>query len=159
MHLNYLFILIYHFLLGYVGPWGPTTAHCEKQDDKSICPTRLLGLDSPDQQPKSPLGLNVEGSNGAITSTPITSEKKATLGGGLIRPIPSRLRSPYSPLIPSALTKVPESHSLVANLAASSINPFTPKVLTKSDMTHASKLGDLMESQKVGAQKSSVKSG
>ena len=145
------------FPLGCVSSWG----HFEKQDSKSLYSPPLICLDSTEQQSESPLELRVEGRNGAITSTPIAaSEKKATIGGGLIRPIPSRLRSPYSPLIPSALTtNAPASHSLVANLAASSINPFTPKVLMKSDMSHASKLGDLMENQKVSAQKSSLKSG
>ena len=82
--------------------WNPS--HIENQDRKPLCPPPLICLESQStQSSESPvLNLATRHRHGSSTSTPLETPKIQSKGS-LIRPIPSRLGSPYSPILSPGL--------------------------------------------------------
>ena len=141
--------------------WMSTTSHIENQERQPLYPPPLVCLDSPNQQSSeaSALDLAIKNRNGSSTSTPIESNKVPSLGG-LIRPIPSRLGSPFSPILSSGVGKCPvPSHIMAKILASSAVNPYSLSVLGNSNVTTTSKLKDAMETRTNNSQKLSLESG
>ena len=139
--------------------WMATTSHIDNQKRLPLYPPPLICLDSPNQQPpeSAALDLAMKNRNGSATSTPIEPNKMPSMGG-LIRPIPSRLGSPFSPILTAGVAQSPvPSHILAKNLASSAVNPFSLKLLGNSNVTSTSKLKDLTENR--SSQKLSLKSG
>ena len=137
--------------------WMSTTSHIESQERQPLYHPPPIRLNSPQPPETSALDLAIRNKNGSSTSTPIESHKMPSLGG-LIRPIPSRLGSPFSPILTTGVPQSP-SHILAKNLTSSAVNPFTLNVLGSTNMTSQSNLKELMENQTNNSQKLSLKSG
>ena len=80
------------------------SSQIENQDRKPLCPPPLICLESQStRSTESPvLNLATRNRHGSSTSTPVDTPKVQSKGG-LIRPIPSRLGSPFSPILSPGL--------------------------------------------------------
>ena len=92
----------------------------EPQDRKPLCPPPLTCLDSQHSSTSPALDLVVKTRIGSSTSTPIDSNKIPSKGG-LIRPIPSRLGSPFSPVLTPGMVPANFSSSIFASPLGSPI--------------------------------------
>ena len=113
--------------------WNPS--HIENQDRKPLCPPPLICLESQsNQSSESPvLNLATRNRHGSSTSTPVETSKVQSKGG-LIRPIPSRLGSPFSPILSPGLVTP----------GSTGINSFGLPLLGKGNISSTSK--DLTDS-------------
>ena len=120
-NLRYIFIFI-------VNMWNPS--HIENQDRKPLCPPPLICLESQStQSSESPvLNLATRHRHGSSTSTPIETPKIQSKGS-LIRPIPSRLGSPFSPILSPGLL----------SSGSTGLNSFALPLLGKSSVTPSPK--------------------
>ena len=126
-------MLISTFSLFLVGFWNSSLM--ENQDRKPLCPPPLICLESQsNQSSESPvLNLATRNRHGSSTSTPVETSKVQSKGG-LIRPIPSRLGSPFSPILSPGLVTP----------GSTGINSFGLQLLGKGNITSTSK--DLTDS-------------
>jgi hypothetical protein len=114
----------------------------KKHERKPLCPPPLVCLDtqnnhSPDA---SALDLATKGRNESCTSTPVGSSKFPSKGG-LIRPIPSRLGSPFSPILGSGMvpSTLSSNNIFSKNHDSSAVNPLSLQLLGNVNSTTASK--------------------
>ena len=116
-----------------VGFWNSSLM--ENHDRKPLCPPPLICLESQsNQSTESPvLNLATRNRHGSSTSTPVETPKVQSKGG-LIRPIPSRLGSPFSPILSPGLVTP----------GSTGINSFNMPLLGKGCVTPTSK--DLTDS-------------
>ena len=126
-------MLISTFSLFLVGFWNSSLM--ENQDRKPLCPPPLICLESQsNQSSESPvLNLATRNRHGSSTSTPVETSKVQSKGG-LIRPIPSRLGSPFSPILSPGLVTP----------GSTGINSFGLPLLGKGNISSTSK--DLTDS-------------
>ena len=114
----------------------------KKHERKPLCPPPLVCLDTQNNHSSDALALDLatKGRNESSTSTPVGSSKFPSKGG-LIRPIPSRLGSPFSPILGSGMvpSTLSSNNIFSKNHDSSAVNPLSLQLLGNGNSTTASK--------------------